>query len=320
MIELHEGGSVRSRLVGLGAAAVVRPTLALFPVRGPLAPAMKLIDVGARALPGLRGVARERIRFDGWYADLFRPQGVDREDAAIVYLHGGAFLFAGTASHRRLTERLALQTGRPVLSVAYRHWPKVDIEGSTRDAIAAVNWLLDRGIDPARIVVAGDSAGGFLAFAVARIAAEHGVQLGGLVGISPWLDLDNAERELHANAARELLLPSFRIGRIAELLAGGVVDPVLSPIHNRVDDLPPTLLIASDREALLLDSLRMEELLEDSGVPAELHVWAGQIHCFPVLGNLLPEAREAIALTAGFVLAVLGEPVAADGAAAASTA
>jgi acetyl esterase/lipase len=308
LIELHEGGSVRSRIVGLGSAVVVRPVLGVFPVRGPLAPAMKLLDVAARAIPGHCGVARERVLADGWYADLFRPQGVDRADAAIVYFHGGAFLFAGTSTHRRLAERLALETGRPVLSVAYRQWPHADVTGSVSDAVAAVNWLLDRGYDPSRIIVAGDSAGGHLAFTVARIAAEHGVRLGGLLAISPWLDLDNTEREAHPNATRELMLPAYRIGRVAELVTGSRdVDPALSPINQRVDDLPPTILIASEREVLLHDSERMERRLDEAGVPVELHVWSGQVHCFPVLGHLIPESREAIALMADFVVAVFGE-------------
>jgi acetyl esterase/lipase len=307
LIELHEGGSVRSRVVGVGSRVVLRSVLGFWPVTGPLAPAMRLIDVAAKALPGHCSVSRTRVHGHGWSADLFRPQGVDRGDAAIVYFHGGAFLFAGTATHRRLAERLALETGHPVLSVAYRHLPETTVSGSVDDAVAAVNWMLDQGYDPSRLIVAGDSAGGHLAFVVARTAAEHGLRLGGLVAISPWLEFDNTERRLHRNAWRDLMIPTFRLDRIAQHVVGAaVVDPALSPLNQRVDDLPPTLLIASGSEVLLLDAEKMERQLDEAGVPVELHVWPGQVHCFPVLARILPESREAIYLMAEFVVAAVG--------------
>jgi len=315
LIELHEGGSVRSRVVGLGSRAVVRTVLGFWPVTGPLAPAMKLIDGGARLLPGLGGVARERVHHDGWHADLFRPEGVDRTDAAIVYFHGGAFLFAGTATHRRLAERLALESGRPVLSVGYRHHPTTDVAGSVEDGVAAVNWLLDQGYDAARLIAAGDSAGGHLAFAVVRRAADHGVRLGGLVAISPWLDFDNTERRTHRNAWRDHMIPTFRLDRIARHVVGSAeLDPALSPVNWRIDDLPPTMLVASGSEVLLHDAERMERLLDEAGVPVQLHVWPGQVHCFPVLAHLLPEARDAIGHMADFVVALVGAAVGAEAA------
>ena len=307
MIELHDGGSVRSRMVGVSSRVVLRSVLGLWPVKGPLAPAMHLIEIGARAVPGLRSVARERVHGIGWHGDLFRPQGVDRGDAAIVYFHGGAFLFAGIATHRRLAERLALETGRPVLSVAYRHLPHTSLQGSVDDAVSAVNWMLDQGYDAHRLIVAGDSAGGHLAFVVARTAAEHGLRLGGLIAISPWLEFDNTERRVHRNAWRDPMIPTFRLDRIAQHVVGArVVDPALSPINHRVEDLPPTLLIASGSEVLLHDAEKMERQLHDAGVPVELHVWPGQVHCFPVLSNLMPESREAIDEMAEFVVATLG--------------
>lgn len=307
MIEHHEGGSVRSRVVGVGSRVVLRSVLGFWPVTGPLAPAMRLIDLGAKAVPGLRSVSCDRVQGDGWHGDLFRPQGVDRGDAAIVYFHGGAFLFAGIATHRRLAERLALETGRPVLSVAYRHLPHTTVAGSVEDAVSAVNWLLDNGYDASRLIVAGDSAGGHLAFVVARTAAEHGLRLGGLVAISPWLEFDNTERRLHRNAWRDPMIPTFRLDRIAQHVVGSnVVDPELSPMNQRVDDLPPTMLIASGSEVLLHDAEKMERQLDDAGVPVELHVWPGQVHCFPVLAHLLPESRAAIDLMSSFVVAVVG--------------
>ena len=86
-------------------------------------------------------------------------------------MHGGAFLLCGTATHRRIVERLAARTGMTVLSVNYRQLPDGRLADSLSDCSEAYQWLLDHGHPAHRIVLAGDSAGGHLAFATALAAA-----------------------------------------------------------------------------------------------------------------------------------------------------
>ncbi|MBD8871094.1 alpha/beta hydrolase [Nocardioides donggukensis] len=307
MIEIHDRTSLRSVAVRVAARAVVRPVLSLWPVEGPLGPARHVVEVGARALPRLRSTTVEHVQGDGWTAELVRPRGAEPGREALVYFHGGAFLFCGLATHRRIVERLSLRTGLPVLSVAYRQRSSHFVETSVSDCTDAVNWLVERGYDPGRMVLVGDSAGGHLAFTVAMEAGAQGLGVAGVVGLSPWLDFDNSVRRTHANARRDAYIPTFRLDRIARQVTGKqILEPSLSPVNRDLDDLPPALLVCAADEVLRCDAELMTERLDAAGVPVDLHVWRGQVHAFPVLAHLLPESSAALDLVSSFVADALG--------------
>ena len=307
MIEVHERTSCRSLAVRAVTRGVVRPVLGFFPVRGPMAPFKAAVDLGAALLPRLSSTTFEHISGDGWTAELVTTRDVDPADGAIVYFHGGAFLFCGLATHRRIVERLAVRTGLPVLSVAYRQLPTHRVETSVSDCVEALNWMMEQGFDPAQIVLAGDSAGGHLAFSVAIEAVAQGIDLGGIVGLSPWLDFDNTARRRHRNAWRDDFIPTFRLDRVARMVTGlSALDPERSPVNRSLVGLPPTLLICGFDEVLRHDAELMAERLDAAGVPVALHLWRGQVHAFPVLGDLLPESSAALDQVAGFVEEALG--------------
>lgn len=302
MIEMHGRPSRRSLVVRTAARAVAKPVMTFHPVSGPIAPLRHVIDLGARALPRLPSTRLERIRGKDWAGELVTPRGGATGDGAIVYFHGGAFLFCGLATHRRIVERLALRTGLPVLSVGYRQHGKGNVETSIADCVDATNWMIERGHAPEHVVLAGDSAGGHLAFAVALEATSQGIDLAGVVGLSPWLEFDNTERSLHANARRDHYIPTKRLQRIACTVTGkAILDPQLSPVNRDLTGLPPSLIMCAADEILRFDAELMAERLDAAGVPIDLHVWAGQVHAFPVLGELLPESSRALDLIADFV-------------------
>lgn len=307
MIEIHPRRSCRSLAVRGLSRAAVRPVLGFFPVRGPMSPLKAAVDLGAGLLPRLPTTSYRHVDGDGWTAELVTRHDTDAEDlaaagGAIVYFHGGAFVFCGLATHRRIVERLAERTGLPVLSVAYRQLPGHTVETSVTDCVEALNWLVDEGVDPEGVVLAGDSAGGHLAFAVALEATAQGVDLAGIVGLSPWLDFDNAARRRHRNAWRDDFIPTFRLDRVARLVTGlRVLDPEHSPVNRDPAGLPPVLMICGHDEVLRHDAELMAERLETAGVPVTLHLWQGQVHAFPVLGNFLPESAAALDQVAAFV-------------------
>ena len=146
------------------------------------------------------------------------------------------------------------------------------------------------------------SAGGHLAFSVAIEAVAQGVDLGGIVGLSAWLDFDNSARRRHRNAFRDDFIPTFRLDRVARMVTGlSALDPEHSPVNRDLEGLPPTLLICGFDEVLRHDAELMAERLDAAGVPVVLHLWKGQVHAFPVLGHLLPESSAALDQVAGFV-------------------
>lgn len=302
MIESHHGNSVRSQVVGAAAKVVAKPVLRWTPVNGPVAPVRHGLDLGARLTPRNRRTRVEKVTGNGWHGELVSSKDARPGTGAIVYFHGGAFVFCGLATHRRIVEHLALRTGLPVLNVAYRQHGRAKLEQSIVDCVDATNWMIDRGFDPERLVVAGDSAGGHLAFAVALEATGQHIPLAGVVGLSPWLEFDNTERRNHVNPRRDHYIPMARLETVARTVTGKpILEPTLSPVNRELAGLPPTLLICAADEILRYDTEIMNERLERAGVPVTTHVWEGQVHAFPVLGDLTPESSHAVDLISAFV-------------------
>ncbi|QZH59793.1 alpha/beta hydrolase [Mycolicibacterium farcinogenes] len=215
-------------------------------------------------------------------------------DGAILYLHGGGFFLGGFDTHRHLVVALARQTQLPVVHVEYRQHPEVRVDESVADCLRAYRWLVDQGADPEHTVVAGDSAGGFLAFATVLAAQEQGIGVpAGVIGVSPLLELDCARRSAHANFAEDRMGIGLALPMIVECVgpknsAGRDLSPV-----NGVTDFPPSLIIAAESEALRCDAERMHEVLTDAGRQCTLKLWPGQLHAFPAFLPFLPESREA---------------------------
>ncbi|HEX6468641.1 MAG TPA: alpha/beta hydrolase [Streptosporangiaceae bacterium] len=236
-------------------------------------------------------------------------------DAAVLYLHGGAYVFCSPRTHRMLTSRLALDTGLPVLVPKYRLAPEHPFPAALDDALAAYHWLLDRGIPAARIVVAGDSAGGHLAASLAAELCRTGSPApAGVVLYSPWADLTC---ELSTEWDRECRDPYIvpALGRRFGLLYAGehdFTDPRLALLSCSTTGLPPFLIQAGGADALRSDAEHLADALINIGVSCELQIWPGQMHVFQILHKLLPEARAALRETGRFVRTVIGvEPASA---------
>jgi acetyl esterase/lipase len=136
-----------------------------------------------------------------------------REDSAILYLHGGCYATGSVETHRDLMSRLSRAASMRVLGLNYRLAPVHPFPAAVEDATAAYRWLLEIGIEPARIAFAGDSAGAGLALAATIVMRDVRVPLpGAIVCISPWVDLAVTGASMESNAyedpivSREMLL------------------------------------------------------------------------------------------------------------------
>jgi len=302
MIEHHIGTSRRAGAVHIAAKVVIRPTLKYYPLRGPAARLMPLVDHGARVLPRLSGTVHRSVEGRTWCGELVTPIDGPTSNGAILYLHGGAFLLCGLNTHRRIVERLAKETGMSVLSVAYRQLPHGRLWDSLADCEDAHRWLVRNGHPAHRIVLAGDSAGGHLAFATAiRLRDAGHPRPAAIVGISPWLDFDHTAKWKHHNVRRDAYIPARRLRRVAKMVVGGAPQPHHSPVNADLTDLPPSLIMCGESEVLRVDAELMNDRLEEAGVPCALSLWEGQVHAFPVLSELSPQSREAVDLIVSFV-------------------
>jgi acetyl esterase/lipase len=162
-------------------------------------------------------------------------------------------------------------------------------------------------------VVAGDSAGGYLAMKVAELATRRGLQApAALLGFSPLLSVDpdrvdkGIERVI---PARDAYLPIQQIARIRErwLPEGALIEGFTSPLHASAYITSPTFFVAVEDELLRPEVEAMALLLAQRGVEVETHLWRKQVHAFPVLADVLPESEMALQLAADFARRAVGE-------------
>lgn len=231
-----------------------------------------------------------------------------REGAgAILYLHGGGFVMGAPATHRHLAARLALAAGVPAMVAAYRLAPDHPHPAQIEDALAA--YARAAALGP--VAVAGDSAGGGLAFALVGAARAAGLPDPACVtGFSPWCDMTGASPTLATNARSDAMLPATRVAEVAAMrMAGGDPrDPLASPVFARFDrPPPPALVFASRAEILAGDAEAIVAAWRAAGAAAEL-VWEdGAPHAWPIFAGLAPEADRAIARAGDFIKAHLGK-------------
>jgi acetyl esterase/lipase len=205
-------------------------------------------------------------------------------------------------THRRIVERLAERTGMTVLSVDYRQLPKGRLDDSVSDCEDAYQWLLRQGHPADRIVLAGDSAGGHLAFATALRLRDDGAPVpAGVVGLSPWLDFDHMAKIRHHNARRDAYIPARRLRKVGRMVVGAHPELHHSPVNADLTGMPPSLIICAEGEVLRVDAELMAERLVEAGVPCTLQIWEGQVHAFPVLTELTPESGLALEEILAFV-------------------
>jgi acetyl esterase/lipase len=303
LIEHHDARSYRARILGPVLRVVLRPILELIPLTGWTLARLHLLDFVGIVLPLPTGGTAERRLFDGFDGELVTGAGVDAtSDSVVLYFHGGGFLTCGLRSHRRLVARISTAAGVPVLQVNYRQLPAATLEQTIDDCLHVYRELLADGYRGDRIVFAGDSAGGYLAFAVGqRASAARLPSPAGIAALSPLVDLTGEHRARHRNAKTDAYLPVKKFARIVELLTGDGPPP--TPLLNAsyLAKLPPTLIQVGSREVLRCDAERMTAQLANAGVPCVLQIWDRQVHVFQVAADIIPEGRLAVDEIGAFV-------------------
>lgn len=257
---------------------------------GDLYPADPAAHVTTLSLGG-----RTTVRFAGSDADASR---------AVLYFHGGGYCVGGIVTHHAITSRIALAAGCPVYALDYRLAPEHPFPAPVEDAVAAYRALLDQGLEPGRIVFAGDSAGGGLTVAAMLAAREAGLPMPAAgVPISPWVDLTG---ELGWRAVDPAVDPMVRPadldGMTEAYMAGDDPrHPHAAPAHGDLAGLPPLLIQVGTAEILLPDAHVLADRARAAGVEVTLeeedqapHVWH---HFVPTI----PEAVTAIARIGTFV-------------------
>lgn len=229
-------------------------------------------------------------------------------EVTVLYLHGGAFVFCGPATHRRLCARLTIELGVPVHSIRYRSLPETDLGGIVDDAYQAYQALLEQLSPHSRIVVAGDSAGGFLAVKLCELAARDGLQApAALVAYSPLIDLDG-ELDDGPWDTRDAYQPARTLRRLQQIWGDATETLPGARALQELDPaiFPPTLITLAAGELVEHAALSLTNHLAAAGRTIETHRWRRGVHAFPVLDYLTPESRSASQITIAFLRRTLG--------------
>ncbi|WGY70153.1 alpha/beta hydrolase fold domain-containing protein [Burkholderia cepacia] len=254
-------------------------------------------------MPGVGGTLRYRLSAHGVPVEVVAPKRGDT-GGAILYLHGGAFCLGGPHTHRGVTTRLANDAGLPVWVPDYRLAPEHPSPAALDDALAVYDAMRAQGHAPHRIVIAGDSAGGALALALAIALRERGdPAAAALLLISPVTDPALGGATL---ASRRHDDPMIRRGWLEQGLrwyhgAGSAV--ARGPLDTDLRGLPPMLVQAGDQEVLLSDAQRLADHASACGVPCRLEIHAARWHVFHLQAFYLRSARDALRTLAAFASA-----------------
>ena len=224
--------------------------------------------------------------------------------AVIIYFHGGAYIMGSRNTHRHIGAWLSGKSRARVLMPDYRVAPEYPFPAAIEDAYTVYRRLLDTGYDPARIALAGDSAGGGLAFATFLKARDEGLpDPGCIVGFSPWLDLTMTQPSIRRNARRDPLLPANRFREVTEFYLNGAeaTQPYASPLLGEISNPPPALIQASRIEILADEAEAMAEKWREAGGDARLEWWRSAPHAWHIFAGIAPEADDAIARAGRFI-------------------
>jgi len=262
-----------------------------------------------RSVPGPAGDVPVRI---------YTPLGAsDATLAGLVFYHGGGFVIGDLDSHDDLCRCLANGSGCRVVSVDYRLAPEHPFPAAVEDCFAATKYVsahaAEFGIDPKRLAVGGDSAGGNLAAVVAQLARiEGGPAIAFQLLIYPVTQLGSETASMRENA-KGYFLEKDGMDWFTRLYAPDPAhrsDPRLSPLLRAdLSDQPPAYVVTAGFDPLRDEGRDYADKLDAAGVSVTYVNYPGMVHGFFSMRSLIPKAREAVAAAA----AAVKEGVAATG-------
>jgi monoterpene epsilon-lactone hydrolase len=261
----------------------------------------KLSAKGSK-IPLAKGIALQAEVMNGAPCEWLTPQTA-KGKKTILYLHGGGWILGWYNSHRRMVGYLSKACQARALAVDYRLAPEHPFPAALEDCLAAYHGLLKKGISPADIIIAGDSAGGNLTLTVMLALEKYGSPLPVAgVCLSPATDLvpRKASNVVFKNDVG--LPPSFieAVGP-AYLADADPRDPLVSPIYGDLRGLPPLLIQAGSEEYLKEDCVRFADRACRAGVDVKLSVYPGMWHVWQIFYPWLPEASQAVNEIRNFV-------------------
>ena len=262
--------------------------MALMEFGGPIEP---VAGIENRTVPGPAGPIPVRV---------YRPVEGDARPG-FIYFHGGGFVICNLDTHDRECRSLANASGCTVISVDYRLAPEHKFPAAVDDAYAATDYIAQHAaefrIDPERIAVGGDSAGGTLATVVTMLARDRGgPRLKFQLLVYPLVDVED-----HSPSMQEYEKDHFLTREGMDWFLGHYLRPEdrkhphVSPMNaTNFRDLPPAMIVTAECDPLRDQGEAYARKLQAAGVAVELKRYEGMIHPFLNLPGILDTAKVAI--------------------------
>ena len=251
-----------------------------------------------RVIPGPGGDLAVRV-----YTPLVTSSNVL---PALVFFHGGGFVLGDLETHDDLCRVLSNESGFRVVSVDYRLAPEHPFPAAVDDCFAATKWVAANaallGIDPGRLAVGGDSAGGNLAAVVSQLARAAGPRIAFQLLIYPVAQLGAPDTPSMRENAKGYFLEKDGMDWFTRLYApdkDSRHDPRISPLQAKdLSGLPPAYVITAGFDPLRDEGRDYADALDKAGVAVTYVNYPGMVHGFFSMRSLIPKAREAVAAAA----------------------
>ncbi len=236
--------------------------------------------------------------FDGIKAAMVLPRDEIRH-GIILYLHGGGYTCGGIEYAKGFASVLAAECGMRCATFEYRLAPEHPYPAAIDDSIIAYEYLLKSGYNPNSIILAGESAGGGLCYALSLKLKQKGIDMpAGIIALSPWCDLTLSGASYETNKESDPTLTKERLEFFSDCYTGVIAsgkkgkdkknlenrknaeNPLVSPIFADLTGLPPSLIFAGGDEILLSDAQTMHEKMISYGVSSKLTIRSGMWHAY----------------------------------------
>lgn len=263
----------------------------------------RAMDEVNRKMPLEPGVSCTPDVIDGIPVELLCPENPS-DDAIILDIHGGGFVYGSLDSCRSYAGMLAKESSMRVYTVDYRLAPEHPFPAGLKDCMKVYVKLCEQYPDKP-VAVIGESAGATLALAVGLVAKDKGLRLPCcVVAFSPCATMAESFPSRENNTETELVIPSDTLEKMVRLYiidANDLKNPYVSPLYGDFAGYPPIKLVADSGELLADDTRELEIKAREAGVEVDCRIYDDTFHTFANLGRITEESAKELVDTVKFV-------------------
>lgn len=281
----------------------IRAQIAANPRPSGLADRRRRLDAMAERAPLPADVRCQFVDAGGVPAEWTETPDAD-PGRVMLFLHGGGYVSGSVVSHRAMVAEAGRQARARTLALDYRLAPEHPYPAALQDALAGYRFLLARGFDPVKIIIAGDSAGGGMTIATMVSLRDGGEHLPARAWVvSPWADLEMTGASMVAKAPTDPMIQKPYLQELAGMYLHGADPraPLASQIHADLRGLPPLLIQVGSAETLLDDAVRLAGAAGAADVAVTLEIYPDMIHVWHLHYQQLAAGRHGLVAAGRFM-------------------